>query len=351
MNKDLGVCVESSALEKHLEALFGATGLSSDLAKDWAAALVWANLRGVDSHGVIRVPQYIEWLKNGTINPKPTLRVQQRSMAVTVLDCDLAPGPVAMSRAMTEAVSCAERTGVGWCVARNFSHPGAIGYFALQAAEKGVVGIAMSASSPIMAYHGSIAAGVSSNPLAIAFPLKGRRPYLLDMSTATAAMGKIISAREEGRPIPSDWGIDARGQPTVDPSKVKALTPLGGAKGANLSFMIELVCSVVANNPILAVALNNGGRLAKPFYNGAAIALDLSVFPEVEEIEKHAAELGRALLNLPPSDPETPIYLPGERGDQLLSTRLRTGIPMAAATWERLLRTSQQLGVQMPPVL
>src|SRR5262249_21993603 len=177
-------------------AIFVAAGVSRAHADEWTGMLIWANLRGVDSHGIIRIPRYLDLLKRNAINANPNMRVERKSGAIAVLDADRAPGAVAMTRAMREAIDRAREVHVGWCGARNITHSGAIGYFALQAAQAGMAGIVMSASGPMMAYPGARIAGVSSNPLAIAVPAKNRAPYLIDMSTATVANGKILGAKD-----------------------------------------------------------------------------------------------------------------------------------------------------------
>src|SRR5215475_14482421 len=151
--------IPSAELQHFARALFEAAGVAPPMADQWAKSLVWANLRGVDSHGVLRIPGYVERLKTKAINPTPDMRVEQRSGAIAVLEADRAPGAIARAREVH----------VGWCAARNITHAGAVGYFALQAANAGMVGIVMSASGPMMAYHGAKVAAVSSNPLAIAF--------------------------------------------------------------------------------------------------------------------------------------------------------------------------------------
>ena len=166
--------IPSSDLQGFASALFQALGVAGPMADEWAKSLVWANLRGVDSHGVLRIPSYIDRLKKKLINPAPNMRVETRAGAIAVLDADRAPGAVAMSRAMDEAIARAREVHFGWCAARNITHAGAIGYFALQAANAGMAGIVMSASGPMMAYHGAKVSGVSSNPLAIAFPARAQ---------------------------------------------------------------------------------------------------------------------------------------------------------------------------------
>jgi ureidoglycolate dehydrogenase (NAD+) len=340
--------IQSSDLQRFASALFQASGVARAMADDWAKSLVWANLRGVDSHGVLRIPGYIERLKKKDINPAPDMRIEMRAGAIAVLEADRAPGAVAMAVAMEEAIARAREVHIGWCAARNITHAGAVGYFALQAANAGMAGIVMSASGPMMAYHGAKVAGVSSNPLAIAFPAKNRRPYLLDMSTSNVAMGKVMGARDAGRDIPLGWGMDAQGRETADPRKVTTLLPLGGPKGSGLSFMIECLCSLTVGNPIIASALAAGGALDAPFLNGVAIAVDLSVFGDPESILGEADRLGSLIQALPKDDSVDRIYLPGERGDGILQARTRDGIPLPQGTWSRLLVAAKALGVVAP---
>lgn len=340
--------VQSPDLERFASALFQATGVAAAMADEWARSLIWANLRGVDSHGVLRIPGYIDRLKQKVINPAPAMRVEKRAGAIAVLEADRAPGAVAMARAMTEAIARAREVHVGWCAARNITHAGAVGYFALQAAEAGMAGIVMSASGPMMAYHGAKVAGVSTNPLTIAFPAANRPPFLLDMSTSTVAMGKVMSARDAGRDIPLGWGMDAAGRETTDPRKVATLLPLGGAKGSGLSFMIECLCSLTVGNPIIAPALAAGGALDAPFLNGVAIAVDLAAFGDRERILAEAEELGRRIRALPRDERLDRIYLPGERGDAILRERMHEGIPLPQGTWSRLVACAKDLGVTPP---
>src|SRR5262249_49118444 len=124
--------IPSGDLQRFASALFQAAGVARSMAGEWAKSLVWANLRGADSHGVLRMPGYIERFKSKAINPAPDMRVEQRSGAVAVLEADRAPGAVAMAMAMEEAIARAREVHVGWCAARNITHAGAVGYFALQ---------------------------------------------------------------------------------------------------------------------------------------------------------------------------------------------------------------------------
>jgi ureidoglycolate dehydrogenase (NAD+) len=342
--------IQSPTLARFVTALFEAAGVARPLASQWTASLVWANLRGVDSHGVLRVPRYVELLKRKSINPSPNMKVERRAGAIVVLEADRAPGAIAMSRAMTEAMACASETHIGWCAARNITHAGAVGYFALQAAQAGMAGIVMTASGPLMAYHGARVSGVSTNPLAIAFPAGRRPPYLIDMSTSTVAMGQLMSARDTRRDVPRGWGIDAQGHDTTDSAKVATLLPMAGPKGSGLSFMIECLCSLTVHNPIVARALEAGGTLDNPFLNGVAMAIDLAAFGAVEAIRAQADRLGDAIVALPAAAGVDRIFLPGERGDSVLQEREQNGIPLPRGTWARLLASAKDLGITPPQI-
>lgn len=328
-------------------AIFAAAGVAPQMAAEWAEAVVWANLRGVDSHGVIRIPRYVDLLKKKSINPSPNMRIERRAGAIAVLDADRAPGAVGMTRAMNEAIACAREVHVGWCAAKTIGHAGAVGYFALQAAHAGMAGIVMTASGPLMAYHGARVAGVSTNPIAIAVPAKTRRPLLLDMSTSTVANGKVLSARDRGEAVPIGWGIDAEGRDTTDPKKIATLLPLGGPKGSGLSLMIECLASLAVGSPLISLALA-GGLAEDPFLNGIAIAIDLRAIGDPDTFAQEVDRLGDAITGLPRAAGVERILLPGERGDAILAEREANGIPVAAGTWKRLVAAAQGLGVKAP---
>jgi ureidoglycolate dehydrogenase (NAD+) len=326
-------------------SLFVAAGVGRAMADEWAGILIWANLRGVDSHGVIRIPRYLDLLRRKTINAAPNIRVETRAGAISIMEADRAPGVIAMARAMEEAIARAREVHVGWCAARNVTHTGAIGYFALMAAEAGMAGIAMGASSPMMAYHGARVAGVSSNPLALAVPGKKRRPLVIDISTANVAMGKILGARDAGREVPLGWGIDAEGRETTDPKKITTLLPLGGPKGSGLSLLIECLVSLTVANPLVARALVEKNLADNPVQNGLAIAVDLSVFGDLDQFTSEVDQLGDAIVALPRAEGVERIFLPGERGNTVMAEREVRGIPIPKGTWDRIAAAALSVGV------
>jgi len=338
------VAIGSGTLQGFAAALLRAGGFTADQAEQTAAMLVWANLRGADSHGVLRIPRYVEMVELGLINPAAEPRQVSGKGAIAVIEAQRAPGAVGMNIAARTAAKLADTHGIGWCAIRSISHAGAIGYYAQQVAHAGKVAIAMTASKPLMIYHGSRAEGVSTNPIAIAAPTTNPdRPLLLDMSTASVALGKIMAARDAGRAIPAGWGVDENGKETTDPRNVKAVLPMAGAKGSGLSLMIEVLASVLTGNPLIAGALAGGGD---PGGNGLVAVLDPSAFGEGFPFE--VDRLGAAINGLPPAIGSQRVRLPGERGFEEMEKRSRAGIPLVQGTRSRLLALASKLKVVVP---
>lgn len=325
-------------------ALLEAGGFAPLHAQATARVLVWANARGTDSHGVLRIPRYVEMVAEGKIAPQAQPELVFEEGAVALIEAANAPGAVAMGMGMSQAMAIARRAGIGWCSVRNISHAGAIGFFAEQAAAEGYLGIAMTASGPLMAYHGSRVAGVSTNPLAISVPNGRDAPLLLDMSTSTVALGKIFQARDTGRSLPEGWAIDAQGRPATDPAKVATLTPMSGPKGSGLSLMIEVLCSVLVGNPVISEAL--AGR--KAAMNGAALALKIPALCDPERFAADIQALVGQLKGLPPAEGVEDIRMPGERGYSVARERDATGIPLSAGTLGRLTELGKALKVREP---
>lgn len=333
-------------LKDYAVALLSGAGYSAAHADQAAEVLVWANARGVESHGLLRIPRYAEMVKQGTISPTAQPTVVRRNGAVATMEAKRAPGPSAMVAAMDCAIGLADEMGIGWCAARNITHAGAVGYYALRAAERGYVGIVITASIPLMAYHGAKVSGVSTNPISIAAPAQ-KTPLLLDMSTSTVALGKIMAAKDAGNSIPEGWAIAPDGSPANDPNDFASLTPLGGPKGSGLSLMFEVLASVLVANPVISESLS--GR--KGSMNGIALALNVSSFCDPAQFVEQIAQLTGQLHQLPKSEDTQDILMPGERGFRLAADRLRNGIPLASGTADRLAALAARLKVDPPKAL
>jgi LDH2 family malate/lactate/ureidoglycolate dehydrogenase len=185
--------VHAADLREFTKGVFIAAGVPSEDATLEAEVLVWANLRGVDSHGVLRIPSYVEMIGRGDMNPRPTIRVEKETAATVLIDGDRALGPVVTTVAMRRAIDKAREAGIGWAVIRNTTHQGAMAYYALMAVEAGMAGIAIVCSPPNMAPFGARAAGVHNSPISIAVPAGRHRPLCVDMAGSSAWLGTRAS--------------------------------------------------------------------------------------------------------------------------------------------------------------
>jgi ureidoglycolate dehydrogenase (NAD+) len=343
------VRVPADGLRAFAAALLEKGGLSPAHARTTADVFVWAALRGVDSHGIARVPAYLELLAKGVANARPDLRVESATPATAVVDADRAPGPVALTAAAEEAVERARAFGIASVGVRRTVHTGAIGYYVAKIAEQGLVGLGFVAGMPTMGYTGVKGAAVATSPLAIAVPARDHAPFLLDMATATIALGAIRQARANGTPLPENAAATADGTPTTDPALAVMPLPLGGAKGSGMSLAFELLTSVLVGAPILAAfhSADPAGRTHRQ--NALLIALDPAAFGGTADTFTAAVDTTLATLkSLPAADPATGAHYPGERGTATAAARGTEGVPVAPKVWRELLEAAGKFGLTPP---
>ncbi len=345
------VKIAADSLREFAREVFVQAGLPAKDAETEAEVLVWANLRGVDSHGVLRIPWYVENLTNGTMNPKPRIRIEKETPATLLIEADRAMGPVASVFSMEKAIEKARKVGIGWAQIRNVTHQGAIGYYSLMAANHGMAGIAIASHPPNTAPHGAKAAGVHNSPIAIAVPAKRRYPLLLDMATSVAAGGKIDLAKDKGVPIPLGWALDKDGHPTTDPNQAAILLPIAGPKGSGLTMMFECLTGIMVGNPLLEPVLL-GQRPAKHhIQNSIVAAVDISQFTDLESFKRHIDALVDGIKALPKAEGFTEILVPGEPEAKTAEERSKHGIPLPEGTVRNLRNVAARLQVKLPPGL
>ena len=336
--------VQAEALRRFVRDVFVRMGMSEAHAATVAEVVVWANLRGVDSHGVTRVPRYVEWIEAGVVNPMPGIKVATETAASVLIDADRAAGPVAMTAAMEAATRKARDTGVGLALVRATTHTAALGYYTQSAAREGMAAVALAGSVPNMAYHGALAAGVSTSPISIAVPGGSRGPVVLDMATGIVSLGRLVQARRSGQPIPEGWALDSEGRPTTDPQQAEIPLPMAGPKGSGLALMIELLTGVLVSNPILAETVGKPAKGRRHRQNGLALAIDVSRYGDTAAFGREVDRLVAALKALPRS-PGMEILMPGERGARVFEQRSRDGIPVSRATLDDLNTVAARLGL------
>lgn len=338
--------VRHDDLAQFIIAAFAAKGMAADDAKVIADALVWANLRGHDSHGVVRLPRYIGLIASGEMDATARPAFALDTPTRFVLDGKRCAGPVAMMQAIAAASERA-RTG-GLCVGlvRNTTHTGAIGHYAEWIAERGSIALVAVAGIPLMAYHGARVRSVSTSPLAIGVPTR-RGPLVLDMATSVAALGRLVQARAAGETIPEGWAIAEGGTPTTDPKVAAIPLPLGGPKGAGLSLMFEFMAGILSGAPVLAPMLGPERR-TRHTQNAFILALDVAGFRPPAQFAADADALIDVIKGLPLRDGFDEILLPGERGGLSRAARSDTGIPIAPSQWGALGRLARELEIELP---
>ncbi|MFJ6212782.1 Ldh family oxidoreductase [Streptomyces sp. NPDC092296] len=326
-------------------------GLAAADARTTADVFVWAALRGVDSHGIARVPAYLDLLAKGVANARYQIRVESTTPAAAVLDADRAPGPVALSAAAREAVNRARTSGIAAVGVRRTVHTGAIGYYVSQIADQGLVGIGFVAGMPNMGYTGAKGAAVATSPLAIAVPTdpsSGHAPLLLDMATATIALGRIRQAKASGTPLPEGAAATEDGTPTTDPAAAVLPLPLGGAKGSGMSLAFELLTSVLVGAPIFSSFHSDDPQGRKHRQNALLIAVDPAAFGDADAFGAAVGATLGTLKGLPAADGAEGVFYPGERSAAVAAQRAADGIPVAPKVWRELNEKAEQLGVTPP---
>ena len=342
MAKAPSVRVPHDKLRNIVRDIFAAAGTTAPDAATVADALVWANLRGVDTHGVSRVPRYLELFESGEARAAAQMKVSHPRPGVVLIDADSAPGPVALSCAMNEAVAAARQTGIAWAGVRGTVHTGAIGYYTSLAAAQGMIGIGLVAGIPNMAYHGARGVGLATSPLSIAIPTGNHPTFVLDMATALMALARFQQYRAQNRPLPEGAGMTKDGEPTTDPALAAIPLPLGGAKGAGMSLAFELLTGGLMNNPVVPSYHKKtpGGRRHRQ--NASMIAVDVSAFLGVNEFRGIVDETIATVKGLPPIKDGEEILFAGERGARTYAARLKDGIPLSADAMDSLAKAAEK---------
>lgn len=295
-----------------------------------AHSLVESNLRGIDSHGVARLPHYLSRISLGSINPVPSIHLQVLGGSAAVIDGDHTLGQLAMHRAAREAVHLARGTGSGWVTVKNSSHCGALSYYGLEIARAGMIGFAFTHVDPMVMPHGARKPFCGTNPLCIAAPA-GRLGFelCLDMATSITPWNSVMNAAMEGQPIPPGWGVDAEGTDTTNPHEVNALYPVGGYKGSGMGMMIDVLCALLSGSPFGPdIPVMYGDLTQRRHLGGLVGAIDIKRFVPLEVFEARALEMVQRWNAMEPAEPGGQILYPGEPEARTREKRMVDGIPL-----------------------
>jgi len=302
------------ALKVVAVALLESAGATVSEAELVAENLLKAELRGIPTHGISFLPLIIERIDKGLLHVPTNVSVISDDDATTHLDGGNGLGQIAATRSMRSAIEKAKRFGVGISLVRNTNHVGLLAFYTLQAASEGMIGVCSCNSAPAMAPWGGADAFFGTNPLSIACPSGTGVPIVLDMSTSVAARGKIRRAARMKQPIPQGWALDAKGNPTDDPSAALngTLLPIGGAKGYGLAFFVDLLSGLLSGSKY-ARAVSTFHQPIEPTGVGVmSLAIDITRFMPLDTFEQLVHAHVMAIRSSPRGEGVQRIYLPGE---------------------------------------
>lgn len=341
------VMARHDRLERFCTEILHKLAVPLEEAEITAGSLVTANLRGVDTHGVIRLPLYAARLRRGAMTPSATLTTERETVATALLDGHNGIGQVISCRAMEIAIRKAREAGVSYVAVKHSNHFGAAAYYPMMALEHDMIGLAFTNASPRLAPTGGIVKLLGNNPLCVAVPAGRRPPVVLDMANSVVAAGKIRVLQKEGKPIPEGWALNEQGEPTTDPAEALKgiLLAIGGYKGYGITFAVDLLTGVLADSsygPRVKV-IDNDVDPAGTAHSFMAIAL--SAFTEVAAFKARMDAYIDEIKSSKKAKGSDVIYVAGEPEHLKMEERMANGIPLQAKVAAELSALGKDLGI------
>jgi uncharacterized oxidoreductase len=327
--------------------IFAALGAPEADARWIAMLLVRANLRGHDSHGVIRIPQYVASVRAGHTNPRPSITTAQETSTTAVVDGDLGFGQVVARRAAEVALDKAAAHGLGGVGVRRSNHVGRLADYVEMAAERGYVGMMWTnaATAVSVVPHGGVERRLSTNPLAVAVPgPDGGVALSVDMATSIVAEGKVRVKRNRKEPLPTGWAIDGQGAPVTDSTAFygpprAGLLPMAGHKGTALGLVVEVMGGILSGAGVIGAATG-------PVLNGSFILLvDVARFLPLDDFTRQVSDLAAWVKSSTPGAGVGGVLVPGEPEARMERERGAQGVPVEDETWSQIETIAAELGV------
>jgi LDH2 family malate/lactate/ureidoglycolate dehydrogenase len=328
--------------------LLEAAGTSPTNARLIGDSLIDANLAGHDSHGILRLPAYLQAVASGRLNASVDPQIVSQCQATAVIDAGYGWGQTAMWLATKTAIKLAEEFGIAAAAVQRCFHIGRVAPYVESVASNGMIGIAMANAAPAVAPYGGTQRILGTNPIAWAAPrADGKPPICLDIATSQLAEGKLRVARAKGETIAPGVIVDRDGTPSVDPHDFYdggALLAFGGHKGSGISMLAQLVGRGLAG-------LDPSGMDGPRGVNGPfIIAINISPFAPLAHFLEQTEAQCRAVKESAPAVEFDEVLLPGEPEVTNREKREENGIPIAEATWEELLQVASEFGVRIDEV-
>ena len=343
---DKYIAVPEDKVREFCVNLFTKIGLNDQEAYVMAESMLCAELRGVKSHGIVRIPTYLQRVEAGVLDPRAKVEIEKKQQATALINANNGFGQIAGYRAMNLAMDLAEASGIGFVGARRSNHFGICSYYTMLALEREMIGIVFTNASPAMAPYGTSQPLLGTNPIAFAIPAGSEIPIVLDMSTSVVARGKIRLAMQKNEKIPLGWALDEEGKPTDDPEKALkgSLVPIGGVKGSGLSLVIDILCGVLTNSCLTGEVKNITDLSGASNTGHILCALNVSSFIDVGLFKSNVDAVIRKIKSLPPVG-DGPIFLPGEIEYNMAVQSKKGGIPVEMRVIDELNSIASRYGV------
>ena len=338
---------QADNLKSFTVGVLHAHGVPEDDAAVVADCLLLANLSGVDTHGIMRLPHYVRRLTNGTIKANPDITYDQRAPGLGYLDGGDGLGHVVSDRAVARVIELASDTGIGAVSVGNSSHFGMCAYYAQRMAEAGLISICLTPTDRFLIPFGAKKPFFGTNPICFGFPTDGI-PVMLDMATTSVPYGNVEVARVEGRPIPDDWARDEEGNRTTDPNRVVGLYPIAGPKGSGLAMIIDILGGVLAGMPWGPHITQMYTEMDKPRQLGHLfIGLDVERFMPLETFKANLGGMLDELHAQEPAEGFERVMYPGQLEGERREYRQVHGIPLDTGVYNELVELGKSVGVSL----
>jgi LDH2 family malate/lactate/ureidoglycolate dehydrogenase len=338
--------IPADTLRKVVAGIFQAHGMSPADAGTLADTLVDADLKGIHSHGVMRVPNYVGRIKGG-VDPKGKPRVVKDLGAALVVDGGNNMGQIVGAFAMDQAIERARKTSIAAVAVGNSNHAGGMYYYAAKALAADMIGIATTNAMPTMAPWGGIDKLVGMNPMAVAIPAGEEKPFLLDIAFAMTAVGRVIVFKQKGLTLPEGWACDREGNPTTDPALAidGLINPIGGHKGYGLA-MVTGILSTLLSGAGYGLELGTLEKGANPGKDGQFyMAINIGAFEDLSVFKKRMDGIVREIHASRRAPGFDRICVPGELEMEVSADFLASGIPLNEQTLTDIIKEAASLGV------
>ena len=339
--------VSAERLESFITGVLVALGLPETDARTCGARMTESDLRGVDTHGVFRLPHYDQRIRGGAVNRRPHVRPVRENAVTALVDGDNGMGHVIMTRATEIAMQKASESGLAWVGVFNTNHAGAAAVYSTMPLEKDMIAIYMTvANANHMPPWGGLELILGTNPVSVAIPAGEEPPIVLDIATTVSSYGKIKLAAQKGESIPVGWMVDRKGQPLTDPRKSHEgfLVPIGGYKGYGLNVVIGMLAGVLNGATFGRNVIDFSKDMTSPQRGGHMImAMRVDNFQPVDGFKKEMDRVIREIRDSRRMEGVDRIWLPGEMEFYRMRERRAHGIPIAPAVVKELRRVADDL--------